>query len=160
MKIISNFLNTKIHQELKNILFSNKFPWFYSDATGDPTDYSNFFFHHWFYLNNKKNSEWFDSIVIPVLNSLNVKYLIRAKANCYTKMDKEITTKFHVDDKKEHSVALYNLNNNNGYTFFKNGQKIKSNENQLILFNGNLEHASVSQTDVNLRINININFLN
>ena len=58
---------------------------------------------------------------------------------------------------QKHMVALFSINNNNGYTLFENGDKILSKENQLILFNGDLKHCSVAQTDENVRINININ---
>ena len=60
----------------------------------------------------------------------------------------------------EHTVALFSLNTNNGYTEFENGKKIKSEENSLVIFPGHLKHRSVNQTDENKRINLNINFKN
>ena len=69
-----------------------------------------------------------------------------------------IKHEFHIDDKIKHKVALFTVNTNNGYTEFENGEKIPSIENTLALFDGNVKHRSVVQTDENLRINININY--
>tara|TARA_E500000318_G_scaffold4074_2_gene4355 strand:- start:1620 stop:2120 length:501 start_codon:yes stop_codon:yes gene_type:complete len=159
LKVIPNFLKEDTHKELKDILLGNKFPWFYSEISGSATDYSNFFFQHMFYLENRQNSEWFNKIIMPILGALNFKYLIRAKANCYSQRDKEIVTEFHIDDPSPHTVALYSINTNNGYTLFENGEKSYSQENQMILFDGSLKHASVSQTDEALRVNINFNII-
>ena len=49
-------------------------------------------------------------------------------------------------------VALLNLNDNNGYTEFETGEKIVSKENELIIFDGNTRHRSVTQTDTNIRL--------
>ena len=96
---------------------------------------------------------------MPILCSLNFKYLLRAKANCYSQRDKEIITKFHIDDANPHTVALYSINTNNGYTLFENQEKIYSKENQIIIFDGSIKHASVSQTDTSIRVNVNFNLI-
>ena len=159
MKIerIDNFLNKNIFNEIKNILTSDNFPWYYKSVVGHPEDNSDFFFCHFLFENNQQMSPYFLNILMPILGKLNFNYLIRAKINLYTKKNKEIKTAFHTDFNKKHTVALYSVNTNNGYTLFKNKEKIYSKENQLILFNGELEHCSVAQTDENIRINININ---
>ena len=63
----------------------------------------------------------------------------------------------HVDQPTKHTVALFSVNTNNGYTLFENGEKVVSVENQLVMFDGSIRHCSVAQTDENLRVNININ---
>lgn len=64
----------------------------------------------------------------------------------------------HRDFDEPHTVALYSLNNNNGFTYFEDTkEKIPSVENQLFLFDGLRRHCSVSQTDTKIRANININ---
>tara|TARA_Y100000004_G_scaffold173387_1_gene211205 strand:+ start:2457 stop:2957 length:501 start_codon:yes stop_codon:yes gene_type:complete len=159
IKIIPNFLKEETFNELSNILLNNSFPWFYSDISGGPGDYSNFFFQHWFYLEGRQNSEWFGKVAIPILGSLDFKSLIRVKANCYSQRDKEIITRFHIDDTNPHTVALYSLNTNNGYTLFENGEKVHSVANQMAIFDGRLKHASVSQTDTAIRVNVNFNLI-
>jgi hypothetical protein len=159
IKLIPNFLKEDTFLELKNILMDNQFPWFYSDVSGGLDDYSNFVFQHSFYKNEYQCSNWFNKIIMPILGNLNFKYLMRVRANCFSKRDKEIFTKFHIDSEKPHTVALYSVNSNNGYTLFENGQKILSKENQMAIFEGNLKHSSVSQTDTNIRVNINFNLI-
>lgn len=158
MEIINNFLNKDTHKEIKNLLFSNNFPWYYNDFVASELDNKNFFFSHILIRDEEINSSHWDFFIKPILEKISYKKLIRAKINCYTKSQKKIKSAFHVDQTNPHTVLLYSVNTNNGYTLFKKGnKKIYSLENSLIIFNGNEEHCSVSQTDEKLRINININ---
>ena len=158
MKIINNFLNKKIHEEMKDLLFSGDFPWYYNDVVAGKLDDKNFFFSHTLFKQEKINSAYFNFFIKPILEKIQCKKLIRAKINCYTKSQKKMKSAFHVDQVDNHTVLLYNVNTNNGYTLFKkNNKKIYSLENSLIIFNGNEKHCSVNQTDKKLRINININ---
>jgi len=52
------------------------------------------------------------------------------------------------------------MNTCNGYTILDKKEKIKitSEENKILLFNSQIEHAAVSQTDVDRRIIINFNY--
>jgi|TARA_R100000353_G_scaffold136382_1_gene96832 hypothetical protein len=157
MKVIKNFLDNQTYDTISNIIFSNRFPLFYNSTTGSDTDTSNYMFGHQFYLEGEQSSNFLGSIVTPLLNRLSFNKFIRAKLNFYVKNTKHIKTGFHVDSPNKHTVALYSINTNNGYTLFKNGNRIKSVANQLVLFDGRLKHCSVNQTDENIRVNININ---
>ena len=53
--------------------------------------------------------------------------------------------------------VLY-MNNCNGYTKFKNGEKVLSEENKYVEFNSNLEHTGSSCTDEKRRVVINFNY--
>ena len=157
MKIIKNFLDKKSHKEIKKLLFSNNFPWYYNDFVSNKRDNNDFFFSHILYANEKSNSNYFNFFIDPILKKIQFKKLIRAKINCYTKMEKNRISKFHIDQFSDHKVALYTVNTSNGYTLFKEGNKFYSLENSLLIFDGNKKHCSVTQTDKKLRINININ---
>ena len=50
------------------------------------------------------------------------------------------------------------MNDNNGYTYFEDGQKVKSKENRAVLFPSNLPHAGTSSTDTDLRVVLNIDY--
>ena len=157
MKVISNFLDKKIHKTISDIIFSDRFHLFYSTTTGSPNDTSDYMFHHIFYQHGKQNSAFLDDVVMPLLGRLSFDKFIRAKLNFYTKKPEHIQTAYHVDFPDKHTVALYSVNTNNGYTLFKNGDRVRSVANQLVLFDGRLKHCSVNQTDENVRVNININ---
>ena len=55
------------------------------------------------------------------------------------------------------TCVLY-LNDNDGYTEFKNGQKSYSISNNACIFDTNLEHRGVPATDVDRRFVVNINY--
>tara|TARA_R100000664_G_C2660572_1_gene76975 strand:- start:77 stop:565 length:489 start_codon:yes stop_codon:yes gene_type:complete len=157
--IFTNFLEQETLQNIKKEI--EGMPWFFCNITGHKDDKSNFHFYHILFQDNKVDSDkYFNTILMPVLGKLNFKYLHRAKLNLYTKQDKQIKTSYHIDCNMEHTVALFSLNTNNGYTEFENGKKIKSEENNLVIFPGYLKHRSVNQTDKNTRINLNINLKN
>lgn len=160
MKVIKNYLKDSIFKEIEKIVFSGHFPLYYTDGLADPTDKSDFVFTHYFFIENKVNSDFMSSIVLPILGKLEYKKLLRVKLNCFTKKNKHIYSKLHTDQNFEHKVALFSLNTCNGFTYFKeDNKKIKSIRNQMLLFDGSKEHASVNQTDTNLRMNININYI-
>ena len=57
------------------------------------------------------------------------------------------------------TTGLFYLNNNNGYTEFESGEKIKSISNMYVEFPVKLKHRAVSQTDVDCRTVLNLNYL-
>jgi|TARA_R100000030_G_scaffold27824_1_gene20279 hypothetical protein len=159
MQIIKDFLPQNQFLEIKNILTGgDNFPWYYGEGVAKKNVNDGYFFGHMFYMNNTQESKYFANVVMPIIGHMNFSYLIRAKANLYTKHELQDPHGFHVDFPEEHSVALYSVNTNNGYTLFKDDTRVESVENTLVIFDGNLEHASVPQTDQNIRVNININF--
>jgi len=159
MKIIENFLEKESLNNIKNILLDSNFTWHYSNFTGNNKDYSDSFFYHYLFTNDQQTSPYFNRVLMPIISRLNFNYLLRAKVNFYNKKNKFIKTAFHIDAEQEHTVALFSINTNNGFTLFKNGNKVPSIENQMLIFDGKLEHCSVSQTDEKFRININIDIV-
>ena len=158
IKIMKNFIQEKnIFKGIKDLLMSPDFPYYYNDNTAGPADKSDYFFSHMLYYDDQQKSSYFNRIVMPIIGHLEYTYLHRAKINCYTKKAKHIKTGMHVDQPTKHTVALFSVNTNNGYTLFENGEKVVSVENQLVMFDGSIRHCSVAQTDENLRVNININ---
>tara|TARA_Y100001938_G_scaffold124961_1_gene175439 strand:- start:425 stop:919 length:495 start_codon:yes stop_codon:yes gene_type:complete len=163
MQIIPNFIEDKeVQEDIKNTLSQRgEFPYFYNDVVGSPNDNSDFYFYHLlFHTDNNviEPSQSFNNVLSPILGRLKFNYLIRAKVNLYTKKSEFIQTEMHIDNVIPHMVGLYSVNTNNGYTLFEDGTKVESIENQMVIFDGSIKHCSVSQTDTNVRVNININF--
>ena len=54
------------------------------------------------------------------------------------------------------------MNNNNGYTLLGEKEKIKieSEANKLVIFNSQIKHCGVSQTDTDRRVVINFSIYN
>ena len=55
-------------------------------------------------------------------------------------------------------ICVLYMNDNNGYTYFEDGQKVESKENRALLFPSNLPHAGTSSTDTDLRVVLNIDY--
>ena len=55
------------------------------------------------------------------------------------------------------TCVLY-LNDNNGYTEFKTGEKFYSRTNTALIFDTNMEHRGVPATDVDRRLVLNISY--
>ena len=162
MKVIDNLIDKKDFENIRDVMMSPWFAWYYNDGvtySNEKHKKNNFQFTHSFYYKNEKSNRF--NLLQPLLNKLEPIVLARIKANLGTKTEKHIKFGYHVDYKDSKlTTAIFYLNDNNGYTEFKNGKKIKSKENTMAIFSGDLEHRSVNQTDKNTRINLNINLKN
>ena len=87
--------------------------------------------------------------------------LIRIRACLYTRSDNIIEHAFHTDCDLDHLAIIFYLNDNNGYTRLKIDDKIikiESKQNRLLIMDGEIEHASSTCTDNDMRVVINFNF--
>ena len=160
MKLISNFLSEEQLKHTKESLLNVHFPWYYNKVINDMDHPDWFMFSHIWFDNDTITSNSFEWLISPIIDKINMSKLIRVKGNFYNKTCEHIIHGYHTDYDHDHMVALLNLNDNNGYTEFETGEKIVSKENELIIFDGKIRHRSVTQTDTNIRLNVNINFLN
>jgi hypothetical protein len=157
-QVIDNFLEKNIFEELKTILLNNNFPWYYQSEVAYPKDKNNsFYFVHTFFEFHKRYSDLFLKI-IPLLEKIKAKSLIRVKANLYPNQNESIIHSSHIDYNYEHKGAIFYINNNNGYTILEGKEKIESVENRILLFEPHKEHNSTNCTDQKVRVNININY--
>jgi hypothetical protein len=160
MEIIDDVLSGEDLQQIKDSVFSNQFPWYYTDTVSFAKDKGNdphFYFTHLFY-HKYMQSNWF-SLIDPIQTVINPDVLIRAKANMYPKTPKLIHHKNHIDYNFEHKGAIFYVNTNDGLTVLSDGTEIENIENRLLLFDSSLEHHSTSCTNVKCRLNININYI-
>lgn len=172
-RVIDDYAPKELYEHISGMMYADTFPWYYhdyvayvvSDVEKNKEDSDEFYFTHTFYGDKKSdtpgiNSNYFDDIIVPLCFILLGKDvpLIRAKANLFTKRENTIKYGMHTDyNFDEHTTWVYSLNSNNGYTEFEDGTKIPSVANQLLIFDGNIPHRSVGQTDTRKRINLNIN---
>ena len=154
-KIKNNFFKKNEYNKMKSIITNPNFGWYLQPRIIDEKE--GVFFSHIFFNNNGINSPFYADIVIPFIEKLKIKKLLRSKLNLYPKTHKQVVHGFHTDRTDKHNVVLFYFNKNNGHTLFKN-QKVKSEDNKAVIFNGSLEHSSTSCTDQNYRITLNINY--
>jgi hypothetical protein len=171
-KIIDNFLSEKNFLAIKNTFFPqdlnnpNNFSWNYQegivrDPKLGPTGYEE---HDWMYvrqLYSSDNGLRFDKyyhIVKPILNKLKVKKVFDIRANLLVPTPKHIYHEFHTDRKISHKVAIFYVTSCSGFTVLKDKIDAKCVENRMLIFDGFIEHCSVTSTDFPRSV-ININYL-
>ena len=158
-KIKKNILKKDKIKEINNIILNDQFPWYLQKKINslDKTGYG--YFTHSLYLDNKINSRFYEMIIPEIIKSLNIKSLIRARLNLYPKTSKTVKHAYHIDYQFKHISAVYFLNTNNGFLFFKNPlKKVKPENNKCVIFDGNHFHCSSSCTDKSHRITLNLNY--
>ena len=158
-KIIKNFLEKEYFETLKKTIFNNNFPFYFSNYVSyenDDKKITDFFFYHMVYESFTPKSSYFPMFE-PLLTKLNVKSLIRIKINMYTRTEKIIKHNTHVDRKYEHKGAILSLNKCDGGTWIQD-QFIKSEDNQILLFDPSKPHSSTSCTNDQVRVNIILNY--
>ena len=157
-KIIKNFLEPDVFKKLKENIFSSYFPWFYQEnvAYEGRTEKETFGFTHMFFQNQRPSQMY--TILDPILAKLDMKALIRAKANFYPNQGKQKIHPLHTDFPYPHKGFLLSLNSTNGYTSFPDGTKIIGKENQAMFWDASKPHQSSTPTDAKCRINIVINY--
>ena len=165
-EVIDNFLDEKYFDNLIT-LFTDKdktgnevMPWFFKLGISKQkvVEGKLFYMTHLFYDGNVPQSSLYDKLV-PLLNKLEVKCLIRVKANLYPNTEILHEHPMHTDYDYCHSGAILSLNTCDGYTKLKDGTKIDSVANRVLLFDSSEEHCSTTTTNVSARFNLNINYM-
>ena len=158
-KVIDNFLDKKEFLNIKNILESYNFPWYYEKIINhnhNMNDLDCYFMHNIFTQENGRSQ--FYNVIIPILNKLDIKSLIRIKCNIYPRTEKIKINKPHIDFDFEHKGAIFYINTNDGGTIIEGNKKIDSIENRILFFNPHILHSSTNTSNSKARININFNY--
>jgi hypothetical protein len=156
-EVIDNFLPEQELKSIQDVILGADFPWFFVNAIANLGEVvENYYFTHIFYRRTINSDHY--NILNPILERLNVKALIRAKANLFPNINKYIVDNKHVDHTFEHKGAMFYLNTNNGGTILEDGTKIDSVENRILIFDSSKPHSSTNCTDAKRRVNINFNY--
>ena len=73
--------------------------------------------------------------------------------------NENIVSGLHCDMEYDGTTAIFYLNSNNGYTVFKDGEKVESVANRIVKFPTLKEHSGVSCSDSKRRAVINFNYI-
>jgi hypothetical protein len=157
MKIYDNFLQEKNHNKLWRSLINEDFNWSYSNGIDYDKQPNLYQFCHVFYDHG-------DSIIEDTTDKIRSLHgdisFLRIKSNLNPSTSDHIQLgAYHVDIPNV-NTAIYYVNDNNGYTIFENGEKVRSVANRLVVFDSNTKHVGFSCTDEKIRIVINFNFEN
>ncbi len=160
-KVIDNFL-PKVEHERVVFLLQNVIPWFYNDHVVNPEDRLDPIKYQmvspiwaWGKFHN-------EVCLTPELASyferaLDIRTWVRIKANLSIKNTKIIEQDLHIDGNFGDYTAVYYINTCNGYTYFKNGKKVESVANRMVIFPRDTMHSGTTSTDSYRQV-INFNY--
>ena len=96
--------------------------------------------------------------LMAATNKLDVIAILRVKLNatCRNAPEQEWHTDWQISTPSK-TCVLY-LNDNDGYTEFRDGTKVQSVKNTAVIFDSNTEHRGVPATNVDRRLVLNINY--
>ena len=162
MKIIDNFLSEKYFKTIQNDVMGEYYPWTWWDGINDPGDGKWQLCNSMFDVDASGVQDSFFRVVEPMLHQMDdhvpIQELLRIKSNLNPKTIEHEHGGFHIDY-NDVTTAIFYINTNNGWTNFKNGDKVESVENRLVIFDSNLEHEGVTCTDEDRRVVINFNYV-
>jgi len=157
-KIVDNFLSEELHNNIKEVMTSDKINWFYSKSVSHNHSNDSYYFTHMFFDTIVGRSNYY-SIIESLIPLIGVKFLVRVKGNMYPNTNKIFEHDQHVDYEFKTKGFIYYVNTNDGYTKLNDGTKIESIANRGLFFDPSLKHNSSTCTGDEPRINININYL-
>ena len=161
---LKNLLDLPEFKEIHDYYTSYDCLWNYNSQVNQFSN-NNFYFTQMLFEKGNWFSDHAEKHVTYILKALSKHLdspleLLRSKANLFVNRNKHYRCGYHVDmlDTDDYYTIVYNINTSNGGTEIKDGQFYKGNENCGVLFYGNTEHQSITQTDTYTRLNINVNF--
>jgi hypothetical protein len=163
-RVIDNYLDKEYFDNLVALFNTGDaqdptVPWYYDRRVANLNIFENniFYMVHLLYHNHEPRSSLYEHM-FPILTQLEVKSLIRIKANLFPNTETLFEHPMHIDYPFSHSGAILYLNTCDGYTKLKDGTKIDSVANRILFFDASEEHCSTTTTNVPARFNININY--
>tara|TARA_B100000029_G_C17257360_1_gene845062 strand:- start:74 stop:571 length:498 start_codon:yes stop_codon:yes gene_type:complete len=162
MKIVDNFLSPSQFEKIQSIMMGTQFPWYFNNSMDNRGD-ERYQFTHTFYRFERKESSYLYPTIHDCLRELRPKKLYRIKSNLNPQSPSHERGDYHRDFfKRKHgfdcTTSILYINTNNGWTQFKNGDKVDCVENRMVIFDSNQEHQGVSCTDQKRKVVINFNY--
>lgn len=157
-KVYKNLLEKKEFERIKEGFLAPEIPWSYNQTIAD-TAIDTFQFVLLIFKDDKILSQIGFELIEPVLRKIDPAMILRLKVNLRPKCFEHFIGGFHVDTGQECTTSIFYLNTNNGYTEFEDGSKIPSIENTLVSFDSSVRHTGVGQTDEEVRLVLNMNYI-
>ncbi len=165
MKVIDNFLTDDEFRMLELTvmnLHDCDFPFYIQKSVahrGEKTEPWSWMGTHILYHQREPKSPFFSMIDHMFLDRIEMRSLLRIKANFFPWTPEVRTHPLHVDYSFENMGALFSINTCDGYTLFEDGTKVNSVANRMMFFDPQVKHSSSTTSNAHGRYNINFNFL-
>jgi hypothetical protein len=162
-KIIDNFLEKEDFYKFQEEIIKNNLPWYYRsyqtyESVNDLDDVG--YFSLCFFNNFANDFNGFNYFLYKIYEKLECKALIQSRANLSLREKENKKLYFHIDYPFKCKTAVFYMNTNNGATILDENKKIKidSIENRMVVFDSQIRHSALTQSDTKRRICININY--
>jgi hypothetical protein len=156
-----DFLESEDHNNIIQLLTGSEFPWYVKSEGVSGTDRDGplaYYFTHTFYTNYNICSPYF-KILVPIIEKITPKALVRIKANLYPRTTTLEKHGFHEDQPFDVKSCLYYVNTNDGITTFEDTmEEVNSVANRALFFNSHYQHCSSTCTNQKYRLTINFNY--
>ena len=161
-EIIDDFLSAEDFALIKNMLVDHQqTAWFLNTFVTTEDQYSadlhSYYFTHLYYADYAPRSDQI-KLLGPIIEKLNVRSLIRIKANLYPNTSELKKHSNHQDYFFPHKAAVFYVNNNDGFTILDDTVKVESKENRVLIFDPSTFHCSTTCTNEKFRITLNFNY--
>ena len=159
MEVIDNFLPNNVFEHIQGHVMSLGTAWLFQSAVAYRTDdatLDNYMYNHMAYNKNCPQSSLFEEL-IPLIDQLNAKSVIRILLNSYPYTPKLKIHADHIDYNYSHKGAILYLNTCDGYTYCE-GEKIFSVANRVLLHDPSKLHHSTTTTNQQRRVICNVNY--
>lgn len=178
--LYDDFLEPNLFNGLRDLITDNSFPWNYrlgvvlkKDWDYEPTEdwaLSHLVWHGHSGVVSPMSYE-LQPYMTSIFQQLDIEIPCRIKFNLGIRRNTNYETGYHIDcgfatsatTQKgyfDYKTAIIYFNDCNGYTQFKkDGAPVKSKANRMIIFDGNLQHQGVLQTDTQMRYVLNLNYI-
>lgn len=156
------FLTDGEYKGIYDLFTGATIPWFFNSSVtygkgSIDSSLNDFQFTHTMYASDRVQSPIFDGLT-PILGKLDIKALVRVKANLIPFAEKIVEHDMHVDFPYDAKTTIFYVNSNNGYTKFETGQTVNSVGNRAVTFPMSIKHCGTTCTDSKIRVVININY--
>tara|TARA_R110002020_G_scaffold52204_2_gene147006 strand:- start:554 stop:1033 length:480 start_codon:yes stop_codon:yes gene_type:complete len=159
LKIKNNFLPVKEFNDLKKLVFSNEFGWFYRQHQVEEYKDQPYLCHS-VISHGIVNSPFYESHFKCLLRELNANICSEIRVNLMVRDIERYKSAYHKDRPYECKTAIFYINSNDGYTQFKKtNKKVLSEENKILIFNSQEQHRAVSPINIFARCVVNINYV-
>ena len=163
MKVIDDFLSPSEYEQVRDYLLGTDIKWKFNDNKVTPGDGQIQFTHRCFEpqrfpVTIERTMKELDPIWAKLCQEHNLDVMLRVKINMEPRTAEHIESLFHTDTLQHNTTAVYYVNTNNGCTRFKDGTKVDSVANRMVIFDAQTQHGGVTCTDEHVRVVININY--
>ena len=167
VEVIDNFLSDYYFKQIQSTLLGEHFWWFHNEyindddkGKGKKSQLMNILYDiRPEYDGETPSYDLIRDSLNVIGQKLNITALYRIKANLRLRsFFNRSGGGYHIDPYDCSHTSIYYINTNNGYTKFKNNDKVKSMENRMVIFPSHLEHQGYTCSDQLKRVVVNFNY--